>query len=127
MIGFSKIQINQEIWYDIFQSHCEADVWRRSDGTQWRVEKDLHWKRCDTQMKWASCVCGTSSHKFRARGPTRAETELGWIRGGIRKGLHELESGIRCVDNFAARGRKRPEYYLPNLLADIQSIVDGQS
>ena len=60
-------------------------------------------------------------------GPIRAETELGWNRGAIRKELHEVESGIRCVDNFAARGRKRPEYYLPNLLADIQSIVDGQS
>lgn len=60
-------------------------------------------------------------------GPTRAETELGWNRGTIRKGLHELESGMRCVDNFAARGRKRAEYHLPNLLADIQSIVDGQS
>ena len=37
-----------------------------------------------------------------------------------------MESAIRCVDNFAARGRKRPEYHLPNLLANIQSIVDGQ-
>ena len=31
------------------------------------------------------------------------------------------------MGNFDARGRKRPEYHLPNLLADIQSIVDGQS
>src|SRR5262249_50622211 len=41
--------------------------------------------------------------------------------------LHELESGIRCIDNYAARGRKRAEEHLPNLLKDIQEIVDGQS
>ena len=52
-------------------------------------------------------------------GPIRAETELGWNRGAIRKVLHELETGIRCVDDFAARGRKRADYHLPNLLADI--------
>jgi hypothetical protein len=45
----------------------------------------------------------------------------------IRKGTHELESGLRCVDNFAARGRKRAEDHLPNLLTDITTIVDGQS
>ena len=38
-------------------------------------------------------------------GATPAESELGWNRGAIRKELHEVESGIRCVDNFAARAR----------------------
>ena len=52
-------------------------------------------------------------------GATPAESELGWNRGAIRKVLHELETGIRCVDDFAARGRKRADYHLPNLLADI--------
>src|SRR6185436_8580594 len=32
-----------------------------------------------------------------------------------------------CLDNFAARGRKRAEDHLPNLLADIAAIVDSQS
>jgi hypothetical protein len=62
-----------------------------------------------------------------ADGQRRAERELGWNRGTIRKGLHELTSGIRCVDAFAARGRRRAEEHLPDLLPDIRSLLDGQS
>jgi hypothetical protein len=60
-------------------------------------------------------------------GQRRAEEELGWNRGTIRKGMHELASGIRCEDAFSARGRKPAEKHLPNLLADIKDIVDAQS
>ena len=60
-------------------------------------------------------------------GQSQAKRELGWDRDTIRKGLHELESGLRCIDNYTARGRKRAEEHLPNLLEDIRSIVDGQS
>jgi len=60
-------------------------------------------------------------------GQRLVERELGWCRNTIHKGTHELESGIRCEDNFSARGRKRAEYHLPNLLADIEIIVDSQS
>ena len=35
-----------------------------------------------------------------------AERELGWNRGTIRKGQHELEQGIVCIDAFSSRGRK---------------------
>jgi hypothetical protein len=60
-------------------------------------------------------------------GQHQAEQELGWDRTTIRKGTHELDSGITCVDNFSARGRKRAEAHLPTLLTDIKDIVDGQS
>jgi hypothetical protein len=60
-------------------------------------------------------------------GQRRAERELGWNRGTIRKGMHELQSGIMCVDAYAARGRKRSEEHLPNLLTDLKAVVDGQS
>ncbi len=60
-------------------------------------------------------------------GQRRAEGLLGWDRTTIRKGTHELESGINCVDAFNARGRKRAEEHLPNLLDDIKAIVDSQS
>jgi Rhodopirellula transposase DDE domain len=60
-------------------------------------------------------------------GPSVAERELGWNRGTIRKGLHELTSGITCVDAFGLRGRKRAEAHLPQLLADLRAIVDSQS
>jgi hypothetical protein len=60
-------------------------------------------------------------------GQRRAETELGWHRGTIRKGRHELESGFRCYDNFSARGRKPAEYHLPHLLDDLKAIADAES
>jgi hypothetical protein len=60
-------------------------------------------------------------------GQRRAERELNWNRGTIRKGMHELESGIACIDAFSARGRKRAEERLPNLLNDIEAIADEQS
>jgi Rhodopirellula transposase DDE domain len=60
-------------------------------------------------------------------GASRAERELGWNRKTIRKGIHELESGMTCVDAFSSRGRKRAEEHLPNLLTDMRAIVDGQS
>src|SRR5579859_512624 len=60
-------------------------------------------------------------------GQRRAEEELGWDRGLIRKGKHELKSGMVCIDAFNQRGRKRSEEHLPNLLQDITAIVDGPS
>ena len=60
-------------------------------------------------------------------GQQRAARELRWGRMTIRKGLHELDSGVICVDAFALRGRKRAEAHLPNLLMDIQALVDSQS
>src|SRR6266545_6626114 len=60
-------------------------------------------------------------------GQRRAERELGWNRETIRKGMRELQSGLICLDNFAARGRKPAEEHLPNLLTDIAAIVDSQS
>src|SRR3954452_19238644 len=55
-----------------------------------------------------------------------AEAHLGWNRGTIRKALHELRSGMTCVDAFSARRRKPAEEHLPRLLDDIRAIVDGQ-
>lgn len=60
-------------------------------------------------------------------GQVYAEERLGWNRRTIRKGKHELESGVRCLDNFSARGRKRAEEHLPKLLTDIDALVDSQS
>ena len=66
--------------------------------------------------------------KVLGRGGQRwAERELGWNRGTVRKGTHELESGFECVDAFNARGRKRAEAHLPNLLDDIEAIVSPHS
>jgi hypothetical protein len=60
-------------------------------------------------------------------GQRLAERELGWNRATIRKGMHEVEHEIVCVDAYTSRGRKRSEEHLPNLLRDITALVDGQS
>ena len=62
-----------------------------------------------------------------AGGQRRAEQELGWNRGTIRKGMHELDSGFKCLDAFGLRGRKKAEEHLPHLLKDIRAVVDPQS
>lgn len=60
--------------------------------------------------------------------PYRAEQELGWNRGTVSKGLHELKSGVECLDGRrGATGRKPAEAHLPNLLTDIRDLVDSQS
>lgn len=63
---------------------------------------------------------------FGEGGQRWSERELGWNRGTIRKGQRELEEGP-VPDHFAARGRKKAEEYLPNLLDDIEAIVEPTS
>ena len=36
--------------------------------------------------------------------PRAAEQRFGWGRDAVATGLHEASQGIRCVENFAARG-----------------------
>ena len=86
-------------------------------------------------MELTNSLKGSARRLFMARtvkelgagGQRRAARELGWGRMTIRKGTHELDSGFTCLDALAARGRKRAEEHLPNLLTDITAIVDSQS
>ncbi len=83
----------------------------------------------------AGTLKGSARRVFMARavrdlgrgGQRQAERELGWNRRTVRKGRHELDSGITCVDGFTLRARKKVEEHLPALLAAIRAIVDGQS
>jgi len=54
----------------------------------------------------------------------QAERRFGWGRQTINKGLHELRQGIRCLENFAARGSQRSEDKNPQLAADIRVLVE---
>src|SRR5947208_2957717 len=60
-------------------------------------------------------------------GPLWAEAHLGWNRGTIRKAMHELDTGMTCLDAFHCRRRKPAEEHLPGLLDDIRDIADGHS
>ena len=59
-------------------------------------------------------------------GQIGAEAHVGWNRETIRMGMHELRTGVTCVDAFHWR-RKPAEDQLPRLLDDIRAIADGQS
>jgi Rhodopirellula transposase DDE domain len=86
-------------------------------------------------IETAKSLKGSARRLFMARtvqelgrgGQQRAACELGWGRMTIRKGMHELDSGLVCVDAFALRGRKPAEDHLPKGLIDIKAIVDSQS
>jgi hypothetical protein len=82
----------------------------------------------------AEVLKGSQKRLFMARtvkamgrgGQRRAEEHLGWCRDTVRKGTHELDSGMTCVDAFHCRRRKPAEEHLPRLLDDIRDIVDGR-
>jgi hypothetical protein len=61
-------------------------------------------------------LCGGSARQ--------AERRFGWGRETVEKGLHELRQGVRCLENFAARGRLRSEEKDRQLAADIRTIVE---
>jgi transposase len=64
-------------------------------------------------------LCGGSAR--------RAEERFGWGRQTITKGMHELQSGIRCLENFAARGRPRWEDQDRQLAQDIRELVEPRT
>ena len=89
----------------------------------------------ETFEETAKSLKGSERRLFMARvvkslgrgGQSYAERELDWNRGLVRKGMHELETGIGCLDNFAGRGRKRAEEQFPSLLDDIGELADSYS
>jgi len=56
--------------------------------------------------------------------PRIAERRFGWGRETVAKGLHELRQGVRCLENFSARGRPRLEVQNPQLAEDIRALVE---
>ena len=56
--------------------------------------------------------------------PRIAERRFGWGRETVAKGLHELKQGVRCLEDFSARGRPRLEDQTPQLAQDIRAIVE---
>lgn len=53
-----------------------------------------------------------------------AERRFGWGRDAVQTGLHETRGGIRCQENFTAKGRLPSEAKNPTLAADIRTIVE---
>ena len=57
----------------------------------------------------------------------KAETTFGWGRATVATGLHELRTGIRCLDAYHLRGRKKTEELYPELEEHVHRLVDPQA
>jgi DDE family transposase len=68
------------------------------------------------QAEVASALCGGNARQ--------AERLFGWGRDTVSKGLQEQQQGIRCVENFSARGRPRWEDEQPQRAQDIRALVE---
>ena len=68
------------------------------------------------QAEVADTLCHSS--------PRAAERRFGFDRKAVATGQHEAQSGIRCVERFAARARPCAEVKDPQLGQDIRALVE---
>src|SRR3954466_7104570 len=57
----------------------------------------------------------------------QAERRFRWGRETVEKGLHERRTGLRCLEDFVARGKRRVEDRDVRLAADIRAICEPHS
>src|SRR3989440_10015130 len=74
------------------------------------------YQRRSFQAEVVTALCGGNARQ--------AERRFGWGRDTVETGLHEQRHGMRCMEDFAARGRRRSEDRDPQLAADIRAIVE---
>ena len=65
--------------------------------------------------------------KYCRGNPRRAEQVFGWGREAVNTGLNELRSGIRCVEDYSTRGRRKSEEKSPELVEEIHALVEPES
>src|SRR3954453_6236882 len=76
-------------------------------------------QRRSFQAEVAVELCGGNARQ--------AERRFGWGRETVEKGLHERRTGLRCLEDFVARGKQRVEDKDPRLAADIRAICEPRS
>ena len=92
---------------DLVESLCSA------------AKKLTGFERRQLQAEMATKYCGGSAR--------RAEAVFGWGRASVHTGLNERRTGIRCLECFSRRGRKKTEDKVPLIKAEIQKIVEPQA
>ena len=70
---------------------------------------------------------GESALVLLSGSPRLAESIFGWNRNTVELGINEFQSGIRCVEDISERRRKKAEEKNPQLLRDIQQLIDPHS
>ena len=83
------------------------------------AEKLTGWKRREFQAETAIKFCDGSARK--------AEQRFGWGRVAVATGLGEMRTGVRCLDNVHARGRKKAEEQSPELAEAIKQLVEPET
>jgi Rhodopirellula transposase DDE domain len=71
------------------------------------------------QAEVATELCGGN--------PRAAERRFGWGRDAVATGLHEASRGIRCAEDFAAKGARPSEEKDPQLAAAIRAIAEPRT
>lgn len=77
------------------------------------------YRRREYQAEMALKYCDGSAR--------RAERVFGWGRAAVHTGLQERRTGIRCLEDFGARGRHTTEDDHPALVARIHALVEPAS
>ena len=89
------------------------------DSIRFAAAKLTGYRRRELQAEMALKYCDGS--------PRKAENLFGWRRTAVATGLGERRTGIRCLDNTSARGRKKTEQIFPELEQRIREIVEPRS
>ena len=76
-------------------------------------------QRRQFQAEMAIKHCGSNAR--------RAELVFGWGREAVNTGLNELRTGIRCVEDYSTRGRRKSEEKSPKLVEEIHALVEPES
>jgi hypothetical protein len=77
------------------------------------------YKRRQFQAQMALRYCNGSARQ--------AETTFGWGRAAVETGLNERRTGIRCLEAYELRGRKKSEQRCPKLQEHIHRLVEPQA
>ena len=77
------------------------------------------YKRRQFQAQMALQYCNGSARQ--------AETTFGWGRAAVETGLGERRTGIRCLEAYELRGRKKSEQQCPKLEEHIHRLVEPQA
>lgn len=94
--------------------------------------EQLHRDVIETIRSAAMKLTGVQRRKFFAEialqychgNPRGTEQKLGFSRAAVETGLGEQRSGLRCVDAFDLRGRKKSEDQSPRLVEEIRQRVE---
>lgn len=89
------------------------------DDIRLAAKKLTGFKRRQFQAEMAVKYCNSSARL--------AETRFRWDRSTVAKALGERRTGIRCLDNFSQRGRKKTEDLHPPIREAIVALAESQA